>query len=212
MSDEYEATTSRADLRALLGVGRFPGFDQPVDTQLAADSTGLVVRAASDGTREALPMRWGFPPPPTTGARPVTTVRHTGSAYWKAWLAPPQRCVVPATAFCLWTDAAPKRRVWFGRAGEAAPFCFAGLWRPWHGIRGTRAAPVDGDHLLYAFLTTTPNDVVRPVTAKAMPLVLTTAEEIDVWLRAPAKEALGLQRPAGGDRLVVRAEPDAEPR
>ena len=31
---------------------------------------------------------------------------------------------------------------------------FAGLWRPWTGIRGTKANPVEGEHRLFGFLTT----------------------------------------------------------
>ena len=207
MCDEYEATTTRADLRTVLRVDRDVADLRPVAAHLLPDATGLVVRVAPDGQRELAAMRWGFPPPPTTGARPVTNVRHTGSAYWKAWLAPTQRCVVPVTAFCLWTDAAPKRRVWFASRNPSRLFCFAGIWRPWHGTRGTRAAPATGDHLLYALLTTTPNDVVKPVHAKAMPVLLTTAEEIDVWLRAPVAEALALQRPAGSDAIAIEERP-----
>lgn len=40
-----------------------------------------------------------------------------------------------------------------------------------------------GDRGLYGFLTTEPNAVVGPIHPKAMPVILTTAEERDVWLR-----------------------------
>lgn len=53
---------------------------------------------------------------------------------------------------------------------------------------------------LYAFLTTEANAEVAPIHPKAMPVILTTANEIDVWLNAPNPVALELQRPlAMGD-------------
>jgi putative SOS response-associated peptidase YedK len=178
------------------------------------DTMAPVVRTARDGARELAMMRWGFPPPPNLGNAPVTNVRNAGSPYWRGWLKPEFRCVVPATSFCEWTDSRPKVTHWFARDESRPLFCFAGIWRPWTGTRGTKANPVEGEHLLYGFLTTEANDVVRPVHAKAMPAILTTPEEIDAWLTAPTEEALRLQRPLPADALRVvatGAKEDAAP-
>jgi putative SOS response-associated peptidase YedK len=48
---------------------------------------------------------------------------------------------------------------------------------------------VPGPHQVHGFLTTSPNPVVEPIHAKAMPVILTTDEKRDVWTHPGWDEA-----------------------
>ena len=52
---------------------------------------------------------------------------------------------MPATAFAEPDKSTPKGNMmwrWFKRA-DRLPFCFAGIWRPWTGDRGTKKEPTN---------------------------------------------------------------------
>jgi putative SOS response-associated peptidase YedK len=65
---------------------------------------------------------------------------------------------------------------------------------------------------LFGFLTTEPNREVGAIHPKAMPVILTTQYEIDLWMTAPAEDALKLQRPLadGALRIVARGGKEDE--
>jgi len=51
---------------------------------------------------------------------------------------------------------------------------------------------------------------IHSIHPKAMPMVLTTREEIDVWINAPAADVLKLQRPLANNTLKIGVRGDKE--
>jgi putative SOS response-associated peptidase YedK len=177
------------------------GFEEWSETRLNVvlevfpKSAGPVICLRENGDREWARMRWGLPGPKSTGGAPVTNIRNTASPHWRPLLGPAHRCLVPFTAFSEYEDASPKGAKvirWFASPERGVLF-FAGICGEWYGDYGSKKEPNVGHHKLFSFLTTEANDLVRPVHAKAMPVILRTEEEFEEWLTAPAERVTAIQ-------------------
>lgn len=136
----------------------------------------------------------------------TTNVRNTSSKHWKRWLGVENRCVVPITRFAE-PDPASKveggrtPNAWFARSEDQPLMVFAGIWTPqWESVRKVKDGLIKAD--LFAFLTCEPNAVVAPFHQKAMPVLLTEPQEIEIWLTADWSEAKALQRPLPDESLI----------
>lgn len=156
------------------------------------DSAAPVVVQGADGP-ELVEARWGLPP--WQGDRGITNVRNLESNYWRRWLGRDHRCLVPATSFCEWADTKPRKTpTWFALGDERPAFAFAGIC-------------VERDAVLrFGFLTTDANDIVAPVHPKAMPVMLTTADDRAAWLDGADAQVVQLSRDVEGLSAVAKGE------
>jgi putative SOS response-associated peptidase YedK len=114
---------------------------------------------------------------------------------------------VPATSFVEYTDTQPKVAHWFALGDDRPLFCFAGVWRPWTGVRGKE----EGTHLLFAILTTEANELTKPIHAEAMPVML-TGDDLETWMHGSVEDATALARPFPAERMkIVLSGPREDP-
>lgn len=206
MCNLYSITETREAVIRLFRVGdnRAAAFEP-----LAAvfpGHTAPVVRMAEDGERELVLLNWGFVlPQPGKAAKRVSNARSDKvrtSRFWRdSFMA--RRCLVPVTSFSEPKGRRPAVWHWFGLTGEGPRplFAFAGLWRSWKGPLKPDAEPVALN--VFAFLTTEPNAVVRPIHPTRMPVILDCAEQFETWLEGTPEEACALARPYPADKMRI---------
>lgn len=212
MCNLYSLTKGQQAIRDLARVLFDYTGNLPSMPGIFPDYSAPIVRNGKEG-RELVMARWGMPTPAFAlkGRKSdsgITNVRNTGSPHWRRWLGVESRCLVPFTSFseneALADGTHPP--VWFA-LDETRPLAFfAGIWTRWTSVRKVKEGETTND--IFAFLTTDANKEVGAIHPKAMPVILTTQDEFDTWLSAPAAEALKLQRPLadGSLKIVGRGE------
>ncbi len=108
MCNLYSSSRSQDKIRRTFAVDRDEAGNLPPLPGIFPDQMAPVVHTAG-GERALTMMRWGFPPPPKVGTQPVTNVRNVASPYWRPWLKPAHRCLVPVTSFSEYADTKPRK-------------------------------------------------------------------------------------------------------
>jgi len=196
-------------MRRLFAVG--PGRDglgnAPAAPAIRPRDAVAVVTRESGGERALRVMQWGFVLPQTSArtGRPILPKavvnarddRLAASPFWRESFRA-RRCLVPATSFAEPRGRGPAVYHWFALTGEAARplFAFAGLWRRYRGRYRDETVDID----TVAIVTTTPNDLVRPVHPTRMPAILDAADW-ETWLSGPPDAAAALPAPFPAARM-----------
>jgi hypothetical protein len=92
-------------------------------------------------------------------------------------------------------------RLWFALDEMRPLACFAGLWTNLTSVRKVKESETTNE--IFAFLTTEPNAEAGAVHPKAMPMILTTPDEVETWMAAAPNEALKPQRPLPNGTLEI---------
>jgi putative SOS response-associated peptidase YedK len=152
--------------------------------------------------------RWGFPAI-NKKEKPITNIRNVGAWWWreknKQFLFEKKyRCLIPFSEFA----EPPRRPVWFKTKSNQMSF-FAGIWCSWEGERlekGDKKSKRIRKHStwkLFAFLTTVPNEVVKPYHSNSMPVIIRGEKEALSWLQGGRGSLKDVQKPIHASKLIV---------
>ena len=181
------------------GLFDLAGFPELAPRYNIAPTQPVAVVRVGEAGRQFVRLRWGLVPPwaKDTKVAPINARSETAAdkPLFRAALRK-RRCLVPPSGFYEWLALAGERRKqpYCFRPGDERPWAFAGLWERWQGPDG----PVES----CAILTTTANELVRPVHDR-MPVIL-PRQHWAAW-RGPALQEAGelvpLLRPYPADAL-----------
>ncbi|WP_421988540.1 SOS response-associated peptidase [Roseococcus sp.] len=221
MCNLYSSMKGSAEVRSAARAMREGLFNLAPMPGIFPDYPAPIVRTGADGVRELAMGRWGMPSPQfalknRNSDSGITNIRNVASPHWRPWLGVEHRCLVPFTSFSE-NEALPDGShppVWFALAEDRPLAFFAGLRTQWTSIRKVKEGETTNE--LFGFLTTEPNAEVGAIHPKAMPVILTTPDELETWMMAPWSIAMELQRPLPDGALQVvargsRQDPPAEP-
>lgn len=205
MCNLYSMTRNLEAIRRLFRIGHSRACAVESLAAIFPGHMAPVVRPASDGERELVPMGWGFVlPQPGKATRRVTNARDDkiDGRFWSSSFRE-RRCLVPVSSYCEPTETTPADWVWFTLNGEEPRplFAFAGIWRRHCGPIKRDGPSVELD--VFAFLTTEPNALTASINHERMPVLLGTSEEQDAWLQGTESEARSLIRPHPPERMRI---------
>lgn len=155
MCGRYVLTTPAQVIADHFAVPAVPAFR--ASWNIAPTALVPVIRAAADGTRECVLLRWGFVPAWARDPAAMTLLNNARAeslaekpAFRTAWRK--RRCVIPANGWYEWDEKVQPRQPHYFDPVDGRLAAMAGLWESWRSADGevldtfaivTRAANAD---------------------------------------------------------------------
>ena len=203
MCGRYTLGAPDDDLADLFELSQVPDLEPRYN--IAPTQPVPVVRVGEAGqVRELALVRWGLIPSwskdPAVGARMINARSETAAAKPSFRAAfKRRRCLIPADGFYEWQRTGGRKQPYYIRRKDRGALAFAGLWERWAGPDGSCIESC-------TILTTTPNDLLRPLHDR-MPVILGPTD-FALWLDPAVAEASRIQPllvPCPADELVAYA-------